>query len=206
MLLLRVTSPPRVIGIRSDDDFVIGRFTFIGTYNLLAIGAAVGIIGAGGYLLVASRLLGPPWFRHLTVGLASAAVVGSMFVHSDGVDFTELKPTWLAIALFVTLPGLFGLLIGPTVASVQRPDSWTKRGLLNWGIPIIATICFPPTIPLVVFVIALMILLTAANADPRVSKLRATATFGALVRVTWMSIAVAGLVTLVIDIQQLTGT
>ena len=36
MLLLRVTSPPRVIGMRSDDDFVIGRFTVSGTYNLAA--------------------------------------------------------------------------------------------------------------------------------------------------------------------------
>jgi hypothetical protein len=204
MLLLRLTSPPRVIGIRSDDDFVIGRFTLIGTYNLLAIGAAVGLIGAGVYVLVASRLLGPPSFRYFTVGLASAAVVGSMLVHSDGIDFTELKPTWLAIALFVALPGLFGTLIGPAVTYVRRPDSWTNRPRLRWAIPIVATISFPPTIPIVVLVIALVFLLTTANVDPRVSTLRANATFGGLVRVAWMSIAVAGLVALAIDIKQLT--
>ena len=52
MLLLRLTSPDRVNGIRSDDDFVIGRFTLSGTYNLLMLGAAVGIVGAGVYRLV----------------------------------------------------------------------------------------------------------------------------------------------------------
>ena len=44
MFLLRLTSPDRVNGIRSDDDFLIGRFTLGGTYNLLMLGAAVGIV------------------------------------------------------------------------------------------------------------------------------------------------------------------
>ena len=63
MLLLRVTSPDRVIGAQSDDDFTIGRFTIAGTYNLLLLGAVVGIIGAAAYRLVAPRLIGPTWFR-----------------------------------------------------------------------------------------------------------------------------------------------
>ena len=203
MLLLRVTSPDRVIGIRSDDDFVIGRFTLAGTYSLLALGAVVGIIGVGAYLLVASRLLGPTWFRYLTVGLGSAAVLGSMLVHSRGVDFTQLKPTWLAITLFVALPGMFGTLIGPAVATVQRPGSWTTRGRRRWLLPVIAIFFVLPAILVVVVVVIVVTVLTAFGANPALSNVRSTRTFGALIRIAWMTIAIAGLAALINDIRQL---
>ena len=111
MLVLRLTSHPRVIGIQSDDDFTIGRFTLSGTYNLLVLGAAFGVIGAAVYQWVRPWLIGPQWFRYVTVGLACGAVVGSMLVHADGIDFRALTPTWLAIGLFVALPFLFGVAI-----------------------------------------------------------------------------------------------
>jgi hypothetical protein len=203
MLLLRVTSPRRVIGMRSDDDFVIGRFTLSGTYNLLVIGAAVGMIGAGVYLLVSSRLLGPTWFRYLTVGLGSAVVIGSMLVHASGVDFTQLKPTWLAIALFVALPGVFGTLIGPAVATVQRPDSWTNRGRRRLLLPIIGVLLVPPAIFVVGIVVIVVTVLTAFGVNPALGNVRSTRTFGVLIRVAWMTILVAGLAALVNDIRQL---
>src|SRR5262245_36951021 len=71
MMILRVTSPDHVVGVESDDGFEIGKLTLSGTYNLVQLGAAVGIIGALAYRLVARYLLGPRWFRYLTVGLAS---------------------------------------------------------------------------------------------------------------------------------------
>jgi hypothetical protein len=92
MLLLRVTSPDRVVGVTSDDGFTIGRFTAEGTYNLLTLSAAVGIIGAGAYQMVAPWLIGPTWFRRLTTGLASAAVVGSMLVHAGGSTSSSSSP------------------------------------------------------------------------------------------------------------------
>lgn len=204
MLLLRFTSPDRVIGLQSDDDFEIGRFTFGGTYNLLLIGAIVGIIGAGAYLLVAKRLLGPPWFRHVTVGLASAAVVGSMLVHSDGVDFTQLQPTWLAIAVFVMLPGVFGAFIGPTVEAVARPASWTAHGRARWLIPLAAIVCFPPTLFVVGVAWAVAAVLTTVAAFTAVEHLRSTRVFATLIRAAWLTIAITGLLALVVDIGELT--
>jgi hypothetical protein len=204
MLLLRVTSPHRVIGTRSDDDFVIGRFTLAGTYNLLILGAAVGVIGAGTYLLVASRLLGPAWFRYLTVGLASAAVVGSMLVHPNGVDFTRLQPTWLAIGVFVALPGLFGTLIGPTVDAVRRADSWTSRGRRRWLIPIAAVMCFPPTILVVVVAVVGVAVLTTVGSNTILREIRSTRACGVIVQAAWLAIAMAGLAALISDIRQLT--
>ncbi|HVE18624.1 MAG TPA: hypothetical protein VNB52_06050, partial [Ilumatobacteraceae bacterium] len=44
MLLLRVTSSDSVHGVESDDGFIIGQVTLAGTYNLLLLGASVGII------------------------------------------------------------------------------------------------------------------------------------------------------------------
>src|SRR5438445_2427353 len=108
MLLLRLTSPEHVHGLVSDDGFVIGRVTLSGTYNLLLIGAAAGVIGAAAYTWVAPWLLGPLWFRRLTTAIGSGVVVGSLLIHSDGVDFRVLEPHWLALALFVLLPALFG--------------------------------------------------------------------------------------------------
>ena len=59
MLVLRLTSPDAVQGIETDDGFVIGEVTLGGTYNLLVLGAAVGVIGAAAYIAVAPWLVGP---------------------------------------------------------------------------------------------------------------------------------------------------
>ena len=136
MFALRLTSPDAVIGLQSDDDFTIGRMTLSGTYNLLVLGAGVGIIGVAAYQCVAPRLIGPNWFRRLTVAVASGAVVGSMLIHDDGVDFRALKPTWFAIALFVLLPALFGAAIGTVVDRVSRPTSRTATGRARWVLPV----------------------------------------------------------------------
>ncbi len=204
MLLLRVTSPDRVRGVISDDGFTIGQFTLGGTYNLLMLGAAVGIIGAGAYRMVAPWLIGPIWFRRLTTGLASAAVVGSMLVHADGIDFTLLKPTWLAIGLFVALPGVFGALIGSAVEAVSKPDSWTAQGRRRWLLPAIAVGCFPLTVPFLFFAFVVLWLWAVADIAALTNDWRRIPLYSVAVRSIWLFIAVAGLVALVKDIEALT--
>ena len=68
MFVLRLSSPDNVIGVTSDDGFEIGRFTLGGTYNLLAIGAAVGSCQSFFSWLFRSRFRScwlrlPCWFR-----------------------------------------------------------------------------------------------------------------------------------------------
>lgn len=203
MLLLRLTSSRSVIGIRSDDDFVIGRFTLAGTYNLLMLGAVFGMLGVGMYLLVAKRLLGPTWFRQVTVGLACGAVVGSMLVHADGVDFTKLTPTWFAIALFVALPALFGVFLRPVVTSVQGPQSWSLRGRRRWAIPLVAIVCFPQAVFVPVAIAVVVTVLTLIAGNSHIGRLRSASWFTLATRATWLAIAVSGLVALVNDIRQL---
>ena len=204
MLLLRATSPDRVVGMISDDGFTIGQVTVGGTYNLLLLGAVVGVIGAGAYRMVAPWLIGPTWLRRLTTGLASAAVAGSMLVHADGIDFTVLKPTWLAIGLFVALPGLFGTFIGSVVDAVGKPGSWTAQGRRGWLLPVILVGCFPLTLPFLFFILVGLAIWLATNATSLTQALRRIPLYPLAVRSIWLFIAMAGLVALVKDIQALT--
>lgn len=199
MLLLRLTSPDQVHGVTSDDGFIIGRVTLGGTYNLVQLGAVVGLIGAGAYRLVAPWLIGPMWFRRLTTGAASAAVVGSMLLHSDGVDFTLLKPTWLAIGVFVALPGVFGIVIGVAVDRCGRPDSWTATAHRRWAVPILLMICVPATVLVVPFLAVAVTACVMAQQSARLSTIRVSTAYGMGVRFVWLSIATVGLIAVVRD-------
>ena len=201
MLLLRVTSPDRVRGVESDDGFIIGEVTLKGTYNLLLLGASFGIIGAAAYLMVAPWLIGPNWFRRLTTGLAAAVVVGSMLVHADGIDFTTLKPTWLAIGVFIALPGLFGGLVGVIVDAVRRTDSWTARGRWRFVLPVLLVGCFPLSIVVVIIAAAIFgAWVLVSDLDP-IRGARRSAPYALSIRAVWLMVAILGLVAIVNDTQ-----
>ena len=197
MLLLRLTSERSVRGRLSDDGFVIGRVTLGGTYNLLALGAAVGIIGAAAYRLVAPRLVGAQWCRRATVALSCGAVVGSMLVHDTGVDFHVLQPTWLALASFIVLPAAFGWAIGPATDRAMRCPA---RGRWSWVYPVLLVACFPA----VVVVLALLALpvgvLVALGRVEDVNALRSNRGYVFVVRGMWFIVAVAGALALGQDI------
>jgi len=110
MLLLARLSP-EASGVLSDDGFVIGRFTVSATLNLLAIGTVLGVLGGGIYLVLRGLMIGPRWFQVLTISVGPAVVVGAGIVNPDRVDFTQLRPRWLAVALFVLIPGLYAVLL-----------------------------------------------------------------------------------------------
>jgi hypothetical protein len=203
MFILRLTSPDRVRGVESDDGFIIGRFTLAGTYNLMLLGAVVGLIGSCAYTLVSPWLIGPTWFRRLTTGLAAAAVAGSGLVHADGIDFTLLQPTWLAIGLFVALPGVFGIVIGSSVDAVGRANSWTTGGRRRWLLPVVSVACFPATVVIVPFMVVVLGLWALARDVQVVQRARTLSLYAFAVRSVWALIAIAGLVALVNDISAL---
>lgn len=206
MLLLRVTSPDRVRGVKSDDGFIIGQVTLKGTYNLLLLGASFGIIGAAAYLMVAPWLIGPKWFRRLTTGLAAAVVVGSMLVHADGIDFTVLKPMWLAIGVFIALPGLFGGLVGVIVDAVKRPDSWTARGRWRWLLPVLLVGCFPLAVVVVLVAAAIFGAWVLVSDLGPIRSVRRSALYALAIRAVWLVVAILGLVAIVNDTQALAET
>lgn len=204
MLLLRATSSEHVVGVTSDDGFFIGRVTLGGTYNLIGLGAAIGIIGAAAYRWVEHWLLGPPWFRRLTAALGAGAVVGSMLVHTDGVDFNVLEPQWLAIALFVLIPAAFAYFIGPLEDALARPDAWANRGRRAWLILAISLLAFPPNVIIAAIAAAVTVVWTALiRRAPEYETLREHRAYGVFVRAAWFVLALAGLAGLVSDAQEI---
>jgi hypothetical protein len=170
MRLIFLTSDPAVAGMVSDDGFVIGQIT-PGTLFLLALGGLTGVAGVLIYLAIRPLLLGPAWAKWVSSGLWAAVVVGTLLIHTDGVDFTLLSPRWLSIALFVALPGLYGLLIGPAVDRATRPDGWFHRASPWLALPPLALILLPGP-PLFLFglpVFAVIGLAHLARKSPRLT-------------------------------------
>ena len=198
MFVLRLTSPDNVRGVTSDDGFEIGVFTFGGTYSLLILGAFVGVIGAVAYQAVAPWLLGPRPLRLFTVAAASGAVVGSMLVHEDGIDFHFLKPLWLAIGLFVVLPAAFGAAIAVAVEWIaERP---VPLGHRRWVIPVLLVVAFPFVIPIVV-VMAVIVALWVSIRRASPPSARVPTLVGLVIRLGWAGAALLGIVALVRDVQ-----
>lgn len=127
MFVLRITSDPSVVGRESDDGFIIGRVSG-DTLFLVLLTTAGGILGGLLYLVVRGWL--PEQARAISYGTLGAAVGGALVVHPEGIDFSLLEPRWLAIAMFVALPGAFG------VATAKLTERFLKRrtipGAVGW--------------------------------------------------------------------------
>lgn len=204
MLVLRLTSPDRVRGVTSDDGFTIGRFTLAGSYNLLMIAAGVGVIGAATYQWVRPWLLGPNWFRRVTLAVGAGAVVGSMLVHPDGIDFTLLEPMWLAVTLFVALPAAFAVCVAAAVDRVEQLiGSRRVHTRRRWLIPLALVAFFPPVMIVLAVAIGVLLVWVPIRRRPALRRLVATRGFGVIIRAGWLAIAVLGLIGLLHDISEL---
>jgi hypothetical protein len=201
MLALRVTSAESVRGMVSDDGFVIGRVTLGGTFSLLAVGAAFGVLGGFVHRLVAPWLIGPGWFRRLTTATGCGVVVGAIIIHPDGVDFTALTPHWFAVALFVAVPALYGALIGPVQDHFDRSGSWINRGRFRRLVP--ALFLGPIVVPAAVvcgFAFLVRSAWLQAHGTIPIGQLPGNSALRVLARVPWVAIVALGLVNLVDDI------
>ncbi|HEX5088142.1 MAG TPA: hypothetical protein VFV89_10060 [Nocardioides sp.] len=119
---------PAASGVTSDDGFVMGRFTLSGSLQLAGVGLQLGVAGAAFYVALRGLLTGPPWFRLLSISLGPAVVAGAMAVHTDGIDFHLLEPTWLAVALFIAVPGVYAALLH--VIGERALERWQPGRLL----------------------------------------------------------------------------
>lgn len=123
---------PEDHGVITSDGFPMGELTTSGTIQLLLTGTALGVLGAGIYLALAGLAPGPRWFRRACVAAGGTVMVGAVIVHEDGPDFTLLEPTWAAIALTLSVPLLFLLLMPPMVDRAVRSGGWLLRARWTW--------------------------------------------------------------------------
>jgi hypothetical protein len=137
MRVLFVTSDDRLKGVTSDDGFEIGTISGATIFLLIAtafLGAIMGLV----YGLARMVLVGPTWLIAIGVGIAAAAGGGASIVHTDGVDFRLLGPLWLAVGMFVLIPGLWGVTVVALAERLMRPGVVfaTPPALINskrWG-------------------------------------------------------------------------
>ncbi|HVE97918.1 MAG TPA: hypothetical protein VNA12_01925, partial [Mycobacteriales bacterium] len=145
-MLLLAARNPRATGVASDDGFTMGQFTIGGTAQLLGTAWQVGLLGAFAYALVRSLLIGPTWFRVVSVSLGSGVVVAALIVHTDGVDFTLLQPTALTVGLFVAIPVVYAALLTLVTERWIAAGGWPAQGRLR---AVLATLLlWVPLLPL----------------------------------------------------------
>ena len=122
MFLLQLTSDPWV-GFPD-------AFGFGDTILLVVFAAAVGVIGGVAYLWIRRWL--PAKGQAVITGVAAAVVGGALVIGTGGFDFSLLEPLWLAVALVVVLPGLYGFAVSWSVERLLADRSVLHR-LGGWG-------------------------------------------------------------------------
>lgn len=128
LLLARVN--PAATGMKTDDSFTIGQFTVSGSANLLIAGLLLGLLGSAFYAALRGLMIGPRWFQVLSISTGPAVVVGTLLVHTDGVDFTVLEPLWLTVGLFVLIPGVFVAALTLLAERWMSVGGWSTQGSL----------------------------------------------------------------------------
>jgi hypothetical protein len=137
MLVLARTNP-ETDGIRSDDDFEIGRFTLSGSLNLLVVGVLLGALGGSLYVGLRGLRVGPAWFQLVSITFAPAVVALAVLVHPNGVDFTLLRPLGLAVGLFLVVLWGYTLTVALLAERWLRPGGFAEtmpRWLVIAGLP-----------------------------------------------------------------------
>lgn len=126
MLLLRFTSDHSVRGVETDDGFIMGRFSFFDTVQLVVVTVIMGAVV--GLIVVAGRPFFPKRGMPFAWALAGAITGGAILISPDGVDFTLLEPHWLAVSLFIAIPAIGAGLIAWLTELYPR-FWWRKRKL-----------------------------------------------------------------------------
>lgn len=133
MLLAEVN--PRFAGVTTDDGFAIGEFTLSGSLNLMfLVGTLFGVAGAGFYFALRELVVGPGWFRLLSISLGPGVVIGALLVSSSGVDFVLLEPVWLTIGIFVAIPATYVAILSLVAERLLARDQRRSTPLIILGL------------------------------------------------------------------------
>ena len=120
MFVLRVTSDASLHGAETDDGFIIGQISGATLFLVIAT-SVLGVFGGIFYLAVRSWL--PERWRAALFGVFGGIVGGAGAIRPDGIDFTLLDPLPLAIAMFIALPAIYGVVVSRLIERWLREDS-----------------------------------------------------------------------------------
>ena len=157
MFVLRVTSDSALRGAETDDGFVIGQISGATLFLIIAT-SVLGVLGGIFYLAVRSWL--PERWRAALYGGFGGIVGGAAVIRPGGIDFTLLDPLPLAIAMFIALPAIYGVLVSRLIEGWLRRDSGpgASRAWIIGPIPLMALAFLGPVgLGLAVLALALWI-------------------------------------------------
>jgi hypothetical protein len=122
------------------------------TLNLFVAALFLGVVGGVIYAVVRGLMIGPRWFQLGSVGIGAGVVVAAAIVHRDGLDFVVLQPVWLAILLFVLIPGLYA--VGLTLLAERWLAAGSWFGRLPSAVrllPLVFLVFVLPVVPVLIF-------------------------------------------------------
>ena len=171
MLVLRLTSDPRLHGIATDDGFTIGR---VSAETLFLLGVTAGLGMAGGLLYLVVRRWIPAPARIPVMVVFFALVGGAGVVRPSEVDFSLLAPLPLAIALFIAIPAGYGAAMPLLTERLLRESSILRRE--RWGAVVgLLPLVLMNIVGILILVIAFGVWWAGRNAQPLVNVWRSRA-------------------------------
>jgi hypothetical protein len=174
MRVMTLTSEPAVLGMLTDDGFVVGEFDLWRSSRfILEEGIGTGLLAALSWLAIRPFLGGPRWARHLVHASTFGLFFGATAVHPGGVDFTALGPVWLALLLFGLGPAVVFLIASLALERLAGPDGWfrtapERRALL----PLLAFLVGPFLLPMLVVAILVSAVRHSVRGSPALLWLR----------------------------------
>jgi hypothetical protein len=152
MRVMTLTSDPAVLGMVTDDGFIVGEFDLSQSVRFVVEdGMGTGILAALAWLAVRPLLGGPHWIRHVTYAGTLGLLFGAVTVHPGGVDFTALHPVWLSVVLFGLGPAAVFGIVSFAVERVTAPGGRLARAPERRALlPLTVFLVTPFLIPLLV--------------------------------------------------------
>jgi hypothetical protein len=127
-------------------------------------------------------------------------VVGSIVVRPEGVDFTRLEPTWLAVGLFVAVPAACAAGVGVVFERLARSDITLTRVRLVGAVAL--AVAFPMSL-LALALCAAALTYCAVFRHAFEGRLARRPGVRLVVQASWLCVGVLGLAALLRDIGRL---
>lgn len=186
MFVLRHTSHDSVRGVETDDGFIIGRFDLLDTAELLLVTTIMGVVV--GLIVVAGKPFLPAAAPAMW-GVAGLLLGGGLIVRRDGIDFTLLAPAWLAVAMFVVIPGSGAAAIALLARLYER--FWWRQRRLTF-VAMVPALPALAVLPLGIFVLVVALLWLLALRLPGVRELPRLKPVRVLALVVFAALVVLG--------------
>ena len=89
---------------------------------------------------------------------------------------------------------------------IARAGSWTRRGPVQWLLPIALVVMFPLTLFVLAMATGVPAVWLFVRPQRQVERLRSSMASGLMVRVLWLAVAALGAVAIVGDVAALTAS